>query len=643
MIEAMRHRGPDDHGVYTDPTITLGMTRLAIIDVSPNGHQPMSNADESVWLAYNGETYNFQSERRILETKGHRFGSSSDSEVVLRMYEHYGDECLLRLRGIFALAIYDKRRGPGRERLLLARDHLGVKPLLYATIGHTLVFASEMKAMLASGLVKRELDPTSLRLLLTFGSVYQPRTMVNGVKMLLPGHRLVVEDGRHRTERYWSLGLNRRPGLKTVPYEQLVEEVSFALRDAVKLQLVSDVPLGAFLSGGVDSAILVAMMAREIGRNVKTFSVGFEAEGASIDESADAERTARYLGTDHTHVMVTGEEVSKRIGSIAAGLDQPTVDGVNSYFVSLAARRAVTVAISGTGGDEIFAGYPWFVQMALYEQKQQPDAKWKACARSAAAKACRFLPTNSSFLGRLARRFNGSSRDLAFLAEYAKCYHIFGSEGAASILAPDLREGANAGSPMAADLQEIDELRYGSAIERVTGLCLRGYTNNQLLRDIDAVSMAHSLEVRVPFLDPSVVDLALSLPDRAKVRDLRNDYNPAVTTYREIGAKRILLDVGRPLLPRDFDLQPKRGFAMPFDAWLRGPLLPVMTETLSESVVRQRGLLDIDGVGEVRDNFLKQRIGWPRPWLVMMLELWCREVLDGESPTLIHEPVVARN
>jgi asparagine synthase (glutamine-hydrolysing) len=386
----MHHRGPDDSGQFSDGQVSLGMTRLAILDPSSGGHQPMMTHDERIVVVYNGELYNFRSEKALLEKQGHTFSSSSDTEVVLRMYEHYGDDFVKRMRGMFALAIYDRRRGPGRERLLLARDQMGIKPLVYAHVDGRLVFASEIKALLASGLVTAEIDPVSLRLLLTYGSVYQPRTIIRGVQMLLPAHRLVIENGRERIERYWSLGLDRDASLRTRSYEEQVERVAAALEESVRLQMISDVPLGAFLSGGVDSALLAALMARQkgVGR-LKTFSVGFEGEAEDIDETDDAERTARHIGTEHSRIVVRGADVRERICHIARGLDQPTVDGVNSYFVSLAARQAVTVAISGTGGDELFAGYHWFALMALDEAERRDTPAWKALARAAVAPAVR--------------------------------------------------------------------------------------------------------------------------------------------------------------------------------------------------------------------------------------------------------------
>jgi asparagine synthase (glutamine-hydrolysing) len=629
MVAAMHHRGPDDSGTYFDESVSLGMTRLAILDTSMRGHQPVFSDDRQVVLIYNGELYNFREERQLLEARGHTFRSTSDTEVVLRMYEQYGVDFVKRMRGMFALAVYDKRPGPGRERLMLARDQMGIKPLLYAHVNGTLIFASEIKPLLASGLIATEIDPIALRLVLTYGSVYQPRTILKGVRMLLPAHRLIVEQGRERVERYWSLGLDRRAGMRQRPYESLVDEMAEVLEDSVRLQMVSDVPLGAFLSGGVDSSLLVALMARQVGETrVKTFSVGFEDEGQAIDETGDAERTARFIGTDHTRVVVTGNDVRNRITHIATALDQPSVDGVNSYFISLAARRAVTVAISGTGGDELFAGYPWFAQMVASENgfKGQP---WKALARTMLAPAVRLAAFDSLAGGRVRGRLEQLRYSTDFRTRYAGTYNIFGGPGAVEVLAASLRGEAQAGRSAYYDLEAADELEDASCVDRVTGACLRGYTLNQLLRDIDAVSMSQSLEVRVPYLDPIVADAALSLPQQAKLADVSElPKRPEVSTYRETGAKRILLDIGKRLLPRDFDLQPKRGFSMPFESWLKGPLREVMLDMLSPQAVKRRGLLDETAVTSVKNKFLLGTGSWSQPWLLMMIELWCREVLD---------------
>ena len=599
MIAAMDHRGPDDRGLFHDAQIVLGMTRLAIIDLSPEAHQPMANPDGTVWIVYNGEVYNFESERRLLETHGYTFASSSDTEVVLRMYEHYGDDFLLRLRGMFALAIYDRRRGPGRERLLLARDYFGIKPLLYARNGNRLIFASEIKALLASGLVPPEIDPDGLRLLLTYGHVLQPHTILRGVKMLPPSHYLVIEAEREELRRYWSLHLNEYPELRNRPYEELVIEMSAVLKESLRVHLVSDVPVGAFLSGGVDSSLLTALMTQWAGKHVKTFSVGFGPEGAEFDEGDQARKVAEFLGTQHTSVIVRGEEVRDRIQHIALSLDQPSMDGVNTYFVARVASEAVKVVISGVGSDELFAGYSWFINMLLRRGHE-----------------------NSGFL----KNYNAVQNP------------NFTPDETARILHPEIRQQAQTGRSYECDQKHFDQLSAGSTIERVSGLTLNGYMSNQLLRDIDSVSMAHSLEVRVPYVDRVVTDIALSLPDYAKLNDSSQLDVSGSHSYRTNGVKRIILDVARPLLPRDFDLQPKRGFLLPFDAWMRGPLSDVVHETLSEDRVRARQLLDPKEVGAVKQRFFatpsRHSMAWVKPWLLMMFELWCTEVLDRSRASL---------
>ncbi|MCF7854706.1 MAG: asparagine synthase (glutamine-hydrolyzing) [Candidatus Pacebacteria bacterium] len=625
MVEAMRHRGPDDNGELADGPAHIGMTRLAIIDASSGGHQPMSNAASTVWIVYNGEMYSFAEEREALRARGETFVSGSDTEVVLRMYEVHGDDFLKRLRGMFALAIYDKRGGVGRERLLLARDQLGIKPLLYASVGSGWVFASEMKALLAGGLIPRRMDPIGLRQLLTFGSVYQPRTMVDGVKMLLPGHKLVLDHRGARDEVYWTPTVGRRADVAGADYEEQVEVLQAALADSVARHMVSDVPLGAFLSGGVDSSTLVALMARQAGRRVKTFSVGFEAEGRHIDESGEARAIAEQVGAEHTHVTVTGADVADQIHDIARGLDQPSVDGVNSYFVSKAAKLGMTVAISGTGGDELFAGYPWFRQMAFYEQQMQEAGPWSRTVEEGVAALATCSSLDSVMRG--ARRWRLAKwRERGFLFRYAACYGIFGELGALRLLAPDVRAAAQAGHSQARDIRHNDMLSGAGVVERVSALCIRGYTTNQLLRDIDAVSMAHSLEVRVPFLDVPMLDLALSLPPETKLGPVSGPEREGIT-YNDSGTKRILLDVNRRLLGRDLGAQPKRGFAMPFDEWLRGPLRPVLLETTSRPDFAG-GLLDPLEVAAVRQSFLDGKSTWARPWLLMMLELWRQEVLN---------------
>lgn len=588
MISAMRHRGPDDFGVVLEAEAALGMTRLAVLDLSPAGHQPMWNSEKSICIVYNGEVYNFQELRTELEQKGHVFHSCSDTEIVLRLYEQYGDDFVARLRGMFAFAIYDRRQGINKERLLLARDPFGIKPLYYFTENKRLVFASELKALLASGLVPRVFNRSILPILLVKGSIPQPETAVEGVQQLLPAHRMIFQEGICRVERYWDFSRTRYPQLLQLPYHEQVNFVRKVLEVIVAMQMISDVPIGAFLSGGVDSSLLVAFMARQSAQKVKTFSVGFGAEGADIDETDDAARVARYVGTDHTRVEVHGALVRDKFNHFISALDQPSVDGLNSYLVSWVASQHVKVAISGTGGDELFAGYPWFATMVAAE-KQGVDN---------------------------------------FALSYANQYTIYGAEQALRTVHPEVIAQFQADHFLSELAYRQDQMPDAQAFERVSVLCLRGYTQNQLLRDIDAVSMSHSLEVRVPFLDTVLADVALALPIESKINPRSFGLDPYAATYRDLGVKRILIDIGRGMLPPDMDVQPKRGFGMPFDYWLKNNLIDILEDTLSPASVHKRGLFSVDAVQATKQSFYSGSVGWSHPWLLMVTELWCRNNLD---------------
>ena len=631
MLAAMEHRGPDDKGIFRDDQMVMGMTRLAVLDVSEAAHQPMANEDGSVWVAYNGETYNFLEQRYQLERAGESFRSQSDTEVVLKLYEAHGDDFLVRLRGMFAVAIYDRRAGRGREKLVLARDPLGIKPLLYIQVGKGLIFASELKALLASGEVPAEVEPDALRTLLTFGSVVQPATTVRNVRMLPAAHRLIVERGNSRIERYWDLAVDRVAVARSMPYREQVEKVRAEVAASLHLQLVSDVPLGAFLSGGIDSSILVGLMATAATGRVKTFSIGFEGEGKDIDETAVAQRTADFFGTDHYREEITGTDVREHIASIARSLDQPSIDGVNAYFVSNAARRHVTVAISGTGGDELFAGYPWFRSMAQYVAAERSGNGCSGLERARSAIARRSV-FDVLLRTRGGARIEQYRSQCGFLSKFARQHQALGPCLAARVMSRGLRTSTRCGRDPVIDIREQDQLADASPTDRTTALCLRGYTQNQLLRDIDAVSMAHSLEVRVPYLDHILVDLALSLPESAKLGPVSGGAVDLAETYRASGAKRVLIDAFRDLIPPGIDMQPKRGFGLPYAAWLRGSLKEIMDETLSPASVKRRGLFEVLEVENIKARFESGAAPWTHPWVLMMTELWCREVIDATGP-----------
>ncbi|MCM2284760.1 MAG: asparagine synthase (glutamine-hydrolyzing) [Desulfobacula sp.] len=581
MLKAMHHRGPNASNLSAHDIGVLGHSRLSVIDLSADSHQPMRRGD--VWIAYNGEVYNFQEERKLLELKGLRFFTKSDTEVLLALYEHYGEQFVTRLRGIFAFALYDERT----ESLLCARDHLGIKPFLYSQQGGDLIFASEIKALLASGRVSRETDRTSLHALMRIGSVPQPRTILRDVRCLMPGHMMHWKNGKLNIKRYWQMETGRVP-LKGLSYQDLMEATKKCVTESLKLQLVADVPLGAFLSGGIDSSLLVALMQHSQG-NVRTFSVGFESglNTISYDETNDAEMVAGYLGCRHETIIVERSEILKCLPIIARDLDHPTVDGVNSWFVSRAAAQELTVAISGTGGDELFAGYPWF--NALFEAGSQPA--WKR------------------WLQRCLKKDD-------FIRRYAAHYSIFSPEQTLE-LCPDV----------SSDPLRLDPLPTADVLERVTGLTLSGYTGNQLLFDIDTASMAHSLEVRVPLLDVKLLDFALSLPPEAKI-GLGNATAPT-GSYAHTGIKRILLDIGKDMLPPEFTKRTKRGFTLPFDGWLRSLLRDTCRELLSEEVVRRRGFFSPAAAISVWSDFENHKAYWPQVWILMMTELWAQQVLDA--------------
>ena len=619
MAAAMHHRGPDDSGLYADDTVAIAQARLAIIDTTAGGHQPMASNDGLVQIVYNGEVYNFQTERALLESRGYRFKTTSDTEVVLRLYEEYGESFLSRLRGIFALGIYDKRGGFGKEKLLLARDQFGVKPLLYAQIKGSLVFASELKALLASELISRQVDFESLQQLLSLGSVYQPKTLVEGVLSLPAAHYMWVDCKGVRLQRYWSYGLDRVSGLRQLPYAKQVDEFASVLKESVKLQMVADVPVGAFLSGGVDSSLIVALMAREAGGHVKTFSVGFEEGADATDESHEASVIANLLETDHKRVLVTADDMVSHLDRFIVGLDQPSVDGFNSYFVSYAASQGVSVSLSGTGGDELFLGYPWFANVKNTVEGVNQDNTKSRMQRFAGR-----LP----FVNRLAqkRRPNSSHTD-NFREIFGRQYHCFGPDVAHNLLPSDRRKFIQTRS-FADDLALGDELCDGDIMDRSSVMCMNGYTRNQLLRDIDACSMAHSLEVRVPFLDVNVADFAFSLPVASKLAMNERTLDPTAS-YTESGVKKIICDVGRKYLPADFfDARAKRGFSLPFEDCLRGPLAAVLADTLSRESVEKAGLFDPAVVEQIHKDFLAGLRPWAHPWLLMVIELWRRQVLQ---------------
>ena len=654
MNDALKHRGPDDHGTAQLPDcgiagfqVCFGNTRLAIIDTTPAGHQPMHDPETGNWITYNGETYNFRELRREI---GNEFGpwhSHTDTEVVLRAYRKWGVEAFGRLRGMFALAIWDA----GKQELVLARDPFGIKPLYYAEISqfrNSFIFASEVRALLASGLVPRKLSSEGVASYLTYGSVQAPLTIIEGVRSLMPGEGLrVTAKGTEKFEfriaemrnsgrghddssspEMLQLAVDeiRNPAMlqsgssnllrattEETRYshsairsrDQAVAQLRVELEESVRLHLVSDVPLGVFLSGGMDSSALVALMSRVTKEKPKTFSVVFDE--AKFTEAPHSRLVAEKFHTDHSEVHLDEDRLLEMLPAAVSSLDQPTIDGINTYVVSKAVKDAgITVALSGLGSDELFAGYPSFSR-AL--KLQSVSAFTKAALRL------------TSRFGKLA--LNGSVQRTKFwqlaasAGEPQDVYRItrqlFAPEGVARLHDCETVQSRNGGDELLN--RSIAPTRTSlDSINTISRLELQGYMANTLLRDTDSMSMAHSLEVRVPFVDVNVVSYVLSLPGEWKMNRTNGS-----------GPKPLLADALSDLLPKDFLARPKMGFTLPFEKWMQLRLRNEISSVLEDKRRLAQTELDSEEVGKIWQRFLRspQSVGWSRPWALYVLTTWC--------------------
>jgi asparagine synthase (glutamine-hydrolysing) len=622
MNAALRHRGPDDQGVSSfefrvpssDVQVGLGNTRLAILDLSAAGHQPMQDTEAGLTITYNGEIYNF---RELRAEIGDTFGpwqSNTDTEVVLRAYRLWGAAAFAKLRGMFALAIWDGRQ----QELLLVRDRFGIKPLYYYTevrgqrpeVRSSLVFASEVRALLATGLVPRKLSKDGLASYLEYGSIQAPLTIIDEIKSLLPGHYLRVQAGEaelriddfefaNLKDRGLTLETQRTQGLHAEKRrDEAVAILKEKLRESVRLHLVSDVPLGVFLSGGMDSSALVALMSRVTKEKPKTFSVVFDE--AQFSEAPHSRLVAEEFQTDHHEIHLSEDQLLGTLPSALAAMDQPTMDGVNTFVVSRAVKEAgVTVALSGLGGDELFAGYSTF-------------------RRALRLKDMQGLPRG---LRNSVSRVGGS---LSNGVRQKKFWQLAGSDGSADaayavarqLFAPDqvvrlsghngpTANGAGAKSKPANSNSELDTVNQMSLLE------LQGYMANTLLRDTDFMSMAHSLEVRVPFVDSEVADYVLGLPGTWKLNGSR--------------PKPLLADVVSDLLPAKFLARSKMGFTLPFEKWMQLGLRDQISNVFRDHERLSKSGLDSESVSKLWQRFQRgpASVGWSRPWSIYVLAKWC--------------------
>lgn len=557
MIRAVHHRGPDDHGRYVDPNagLALGQTRLSILDLSVAGHQPMSYADGRFLIVYNGEIYNYRELRIELEKAGHQFQSHTDTEVILAAYAQWGTDAIRRFRGMFAFALYDRMPRTGGPSVVLVRDRMGIKPLLYAAKDGWLAFASEIRALLASGLIDRNVDPDAVLDYLAAGSVSQPRTILADVKALPPGCWLEVRGERHQLVRYWDLHSATtalRHDLLNISFESAVEEVRCLLLDAARCSMIADVPVGAFLSGGIDSTAVVGLMGEASGQQIRTFSVGFEDAHQEMDERQYARQAAQHLGSNHSEVVVSATEAADIFPQIVAAIDQPSLDGTNTWLVSRAARLDVKVAISGLGGDEMFAGYPHFRE--IENAVQNCPAGFPLGLQ--AMQALHALRPNRFTLSRIFR-YASPVRRLAMLRR------LMGDAALKGNVLPRWCQE----SERRLDLhQRCYLLKDADGVQQTSYAELNGYLLSTLLRDGDVMSMAHGLEVRPLLLDHPLVEFVYALPSGLKLRSGVN--------------KELLVAAAQKYLPLALCQRPKMGFEMPFSGWMAGPLKDQMQALL---------------------------------------------------------------
>jgi asparagine synthase (glutamine-hydrolysing) len=608
MCDAIRHRGPDDEGIHVAPGIALGMRRLSIIDVA-TGRQPLHNEDRTVWVVFNGEIYNYLPLRRELEGRGHRFSTHSDTESIVHAYEEWGEGVFLRLRGMFGVAIWDAREGA----LLLARDRLGIKPLHYGAFGGRLYFGSEIKALLAGLDEPPALDYEALDHYLSF--LYTPRdgSIFEGVRKLPPGHFLRWQNGHASVNRYWALPAEERAPVSEAAAAAALRGV---LDDAVQSHLMSEVPLGAFLSGGIDSSVVVGLMAQASGKPVKTFSIGFD--DPRYDELEHARIVARHFGTDH-HEFVVHPDALAIVDDLIRHFDEPFADSsaIPTWYVSQLAARHVTVVLSGDGGDELFGGYDHYLPhryVAAFDRWAPPGT------RAVAARIWPLLPhgaTGKNFLRRVARDARGRHLDQM---------GYFQRDEKAALLAPDVRR--RIGSADA-------EARLGLLFERFAALPPESqmmyfdcetYLPEDILTKVDRMSMAHSIESRVPLLDNEVVEFAARLPSSLKIRDGRR--------------KHILKEAVAGLLPPDILSRRKQGFAVPLGVWFRGRLREVFSDVLLSPDSRARGYFDRRFVDRlIREHTAGRRDHTLRLWALVVFELWHRAYVDAHRGPSAEQPI----
>jgi asparagine synthase (glutamine-hydrolysing) len=611
MCAALAHRGPDSRGLHAHGSVALGIQRLRVIDLA-TGDQPIYSEDHSVVVVLNGEIYNYRELREDLVRRGHTFATKGDTEVIVHLYEEFGTDCVRRLHGMFAFALWDNRR----RQLLIARDRVGKKPLVYSLRDGVLSFASEMGALLADPEIPREVDHEAIDAYLAHGYVPAPLTAVRGVRKLPPAHTLLFRDGRLQIERYWKLDYAAK--LDDAHPEELCEQIRSGILEATRKRMIADVPLGAFLSGGIDSSAVVAAMAQLSSEPVRTFSIGFDHQ--EFDELPHARRIAQQFGTVHEEFQVRAEAV-ELLPKIVRHYGEPFADSsaIPSFYLSELTRRHVTVALNGDGGDESFGGYTRYVANALAGRFDRVPA---GARRAIGALAARMPEGGHVSSVRSRARRLGRTLALDPPGRYARYMAWFDPAERRALYTPEF--AANGGSRAYDAIAASWAATSGAAVvDKMLEVDVETYLAGDLIPKIDIATMAYALEARSPFLDHELMQLAASIPAAMKVRGSEKKW--------------ILREALRPWLPGDLLDRPKQGFSVPLSAWLRTDLREWTREILLDRSSLERGYFRRDAV----ERLLERHQGGvdaddQRIWSLLMLELWHREYVDAPAAELCH-------
>ena len=625
MCQAFSYRGPDDEGVYTSEqtaghgqkvTVGLGHKRLSIIDLSAAGHQPMSNEDGSVWITCNGEIYNFKEQRAELQAKGHVFKGHSDTEVLLHLYEEEGPKCVHRLNGMFSFGLWDEKRA----RLWLCRDRVGIKPLVYYWDGKRFVFASEIKSLLSDPAIPRELDYDALLLYLAFSYVPAPYTIFRGIRKLEPGHSLILEKGELRIEKYWDVPQEPDLNVSSPSFcsqEEIIKKSLYEyLSEAVRKRMIADVPLGAFLSGGIDSSIIVGLMSRHSSRPVKTFSIGFS-DDKLFDETHYAREAARLFKTDHHEFKLTYRDMLDALPDVLSTFDEPFADSsaIPTYIVSKETKRHVTVALSGDGGDELFAGYRSYLGEYWYNRYMMIPAILRD---GVIERIFQTLPDSRDsrvveYIRRL-KKFIVSTKG-TFPERVMSLKAIFPKELRKDLLlmkgfGGNISEGD---LPLEMVKNRLSSYR-GDQINKILYSDFKDSLPGDMLTKVDWMSMKNSLEVRVPFLDHDVVEFAFKIPGSLKLRKGKTKY--------------LLKETFKDLLPSSLYNRPKAGFEIPISRWLKTDLRFLIDKFLSEERIQDQGIFEYKVIEKLIQDLLANRrdTSWML-WNLIVFESWYENYL----------------